>query len=437
MMRRLWLFLLPLLFLPSWTYALETSFGTLQLSDFLIGLYLVLVYLSVRRANERKRLLVDRPALLMVIFLWWAFISILLIPLRYDYSTNHELLYSLLKLGKLALYAGAAILTIRAVADNRAWQWFTWSLLAAGIVMGLSLLVFSGNPAQRLLPSQRTDWENTNVVSATMAIIISYHVGLALLRCGSRRWQLATYIGLIVMLLGTILAHGRGGWIAALVAVAYLLYRLQLKRGRSLVLVGLALTVVAYTQFPEFSARIDETFRPDPAYLAEYDAGLAGVDTGARLRYWTVEGAKLVQAPVTGRGFFHRGGLSGLDPVGSHNFFLQMFLETGWGGGVLVLSVFWRMWHQADANVGQNRQVSLPVKAAILAGFVGGLSGEYFYGGQTLLALLLTYAAVGRLPVGGGVVESYRTIQKQAQPMGAGDNTPEPSRLLPESLAEN
>jgi hypothetical protein len=40
----------------------------------------------------------------------------------------------------------------------------------------------------------------------------------------------------------------------------------------------------------------------------------------------------------------------------------------------------------------------VPTKAALVAAFVGGMSGEYFYGGLPLFTLLAVHAACGSLP---------------------------------------
>ncbi len=45
------------------------------------------------------------------------------------------------------------------------------------------------------------------------------------------------------------------------------------------------------------------------------------------------ESAKFPKSPIFGTGFYHRGEKSGLWLTGSHNFWIQMFLETGLVGG--------------------------------------------------------------------------------------------------------
>ena len=202
--------------------------------------------------------------------------------------------------------------------------------------------------------------------------------------------------------MGLFCSDGRGGWAAAALGLGYLFLRRGLSR-RTLVAIA-AVVVVAlycYSSYPAFRYQIDITFFPDEEYrklMAEYGSGIAGVDDGARLMTWTHEAAKFVNAPIFGSGFYHRGRLSGLWTTGSHNFFLQMFLETGAVGGVLVLVILAQMWRQAGSAAAGEAGLTLPLKAALVAAVAGGMSGEYFYGGIVLLSLLLVYAPAGALP---------------------------------------
>ena len=396
-MRRLWLFWLPLLFLPNLGYEQATPFGTLTLADFLIGPYLILVYFGSQHSRAPGKLRIDAIVPLLVAFLWWASISTLLLPLRYDYPDYHPLWFGLLKLGKLSLYGLAGVLTTKALADDEKRTGFYWSFLAAGVIVGVTLfltgnayentrLTASGSGAQVYLD---------NPVSAMMSILITFFAGSLLAGNGTPRWRRYASIGLIIMFLGFIMAEGRGGWLAALVGVLYLLSHVHLRRTLVASAVGLALVFYAYNQFPSFKEQVDRTLQPDMAYLERYQAGVFGIDDGARLITLKNEAPKLLDSPLLGRGFFHRGGLSGLFSTGSHNFFLQMFLETGVPGGLLVLAIFWRMWRHAAQPIPGSENLKLPVRAALIAAFVVGLSGEYFYGGMTLFTLLLAYAPVG------------------------------------------
>lgn len=396
-MRRLWLFWLPLLFLPTLGYEQTTPFGTLTLADFLIGPYLILVYVGSRQHGAPCKRRVDALLPLLIGFLWWAAISTLLLPLRYEYPTYHQLWFGLLKLGKLSLYALAGILTAKALAHDEHRGGFYWSLLMAGVVVGLTLFLSqnSYDELRILEPGKSTQVYQENPTSAMMSILISFVAGSLLAGNGTQRWRRYASIGLVVMFLGFIMAEGRGGWLAALAGVLYLFAHISFRRTFAASILGLGLVIFAYNQFPNFKHQVDRTLQPDVTYLERYRAGVFGVDDGARWITLKDEAPKVFDSPILGRGFFHRGGLSGLYLTGSHNFFLQMFLETGVPGGLLVLAVFWRMWRHAAQPVSGSENRKLPVRAALVAAFVVGLSGEYFYGGTTLLTLLLAYAPIG------------------------------------------
>lgn len=399
-MKNLWLLWLPLLFLPNWGTEQQTALGTLQISDYLIGPYIVLLVAAIGSGNQRERLLVHQLIPLMLVFIWWTVIATLLIPLRYDYVTNSVLFFSLLKIAKLILYTVAGLLTIKALATTRAWLAYNWSLLAAGFVVGLNLFITRNTFNELFLPGLVVERAyQDNPISALVSILIIYFLGLRLIGYGSQRWQRLAVLVLSTMTIGTFLSNGRGGWVAAFVGLVYILYRLKLRRTLLAVFIGIGLVLLAYRIFPTFEEQIEKTFWPERQYLERYDAGIAGIiDDGARLSLLRREGVKLVEAPILGRGFFHRGGESGLLWWGSHNFFAQIFLETGIVGGLLMLSIWWQMWRQGGLEVAQATDVELPVRAALLTAFTAGLSGEYYYGGMTLFTLLLVYGAMGRLP---------------------------------------
>ncbi|MDH5612560.1 MAG: O-antigen ligase family protein [Gammaproteobacteria bacterium] len=397
--KEIWLYILPLLFLPNMGLAQETSFGLLQLNDFIIWPYIFTVYLSISKINNRVKLYNKELIYFLFLFLLWSIFSSLCATLFNDYSAN-ELIFSMLKLAKLSLYAVASLLTITAISRNNINQQFNWSLLASLTVMSASLLFdrFIFYQESNSI-SDTIQFYTDNILSATMAILFSYLLGLLFTGYGSRWWQLTAKICLLLSIFGIALSNGRGGWIAILVSSIYIAYRLRMKQVIGFLSVCIVAIVTAYSIFPQFEDLVDRTIDPDPLYLAEYHSDLAGIETGGRWFYLKKEGIKVLDAPIFGTGFFHRGGETGLDPVGSHNFFVQMFLETGIIGGILAILVFFIMWKQAGRRMVVLNGGEIPTKAAISSAFVVGLSGEYFYGGMVLFTMLLSYGAVGRLPV--------------------------------------
>lgn len=393
-MRSLWLIFLPLLFLPNIGTSSTTAFGALEISDYLIGPYIGLVLLT-GRWGRRSQVAAILPA--AAGFFIWAFLSTATIWLRYEYGTDRELLFSLLKLAKLALYAVAGLLTAQALASAEERARFHWAVLAAGTVTGTALLSFP----EEAKHFSAMGYKASNAVSALTAMLVCYLGALLVTGQGTRRWRRAAGPALMILLLGFFLSRGRGGWVAAVVGAAYLLYHTGFRR-RVVQVVGVLSVVVisAYFSFPLFRNEVDKTLWPDQAYaqhMARYNSGVAGVDDGARLYSWASEAVKFMDAPLLGTGFFHRGGATRLWTTGSHNFWLQMFLETGVVGGALMLAVLWAMWRTAGTRVAREQGVTVPVRASLLAAFVGGISGEYLYGGMVLFTLLLVFAPAGGL----------------------------------------
>ena len=399
-MRSLWLAWLPLLFLPNFGLGGPTGFGTLELSDFLIAPFLALVALAGRR---RGPLTIHRLAPLLVGFAGWALLSTILVRERYGYPDHLAVIGGLLKLGKLVLYGTAGVLAARAIGDEGPWGWFPWALLAAGLVVAVALLQVQ-DPADAFhLSRAPAGYKAANAVSIMMAVLLCYLGGLWACGLGTPRWRSLAGPGLAVMALGFLLSRGRGGWVAALAGAAYIIYRRGLGPRLMVALLGaVAVTGVAYGTLPDFRTEVDRTIWPDPDALRWTQSGVGGFDDGARLNTWVHELGAFVRSPLLGTGFFHRGGASGLWATGSHNFFLQMFLETGLVGGLLVLGALLRMWRDAGSAPARSLGQDVPVRSALVAALVGGLTGEYFYGGMVLFTLLLVFAPIGGLgsPVG-------------------------------------
>ncbi|MDB5352386.1 MAG: O-antigen polymerase family protein [Planctomycetota bacterium] len=394
-MNFLWLAWLPLLFLPNLGVGGPTGFGTLELSDFLIGPFLALTALAGRR---RPRLMIQGLNLPLIGFVVWASFATVLIRERYGYPDHLAVIAGGLKLGKLTLYGVAGVLAARALTDETRRKQFSWALLVSGLVVAASLFWIQ-DPNDAMRPERaNAGYKAMNAVSVMMAVLLCYLGGLWVCGLGTRKWRALAGPGLLLMTLGFLLSHGRGGWIAALAGVAYFFYRRGFGTRLVVGLAGAAILIVAaYNTFPEFSNEVDRTIWPDEEYLNRYASGVGGFDDGARLQTWTHELGIFARSPLLGTGFFHRGGTSGLWLTGSHNFFIQMFLETGIVGGLLVFETLRRMWRLAGSAPARAINQDVPARSALVAAFVGGLTGEYYYGGMVLFTLLLIFAPVGGL----------------------------------------
>src|ERR1039458_2787220 len=396
-MSRLWLVCLPLIFLPNLGYATATPFGVLELSDYVVVLYL-LVLVFCRRVRYRSVASTLRPLLLG--FVAWAFFVTFLINVRYRYDDAFMIQFALLKLAKLSMYTLAGAATVSALRGVRNRQQYLWSLLAAGVVSAGSLIA-TGNSSTASKAAVLEGFKTTNAISVLLSILGCYLAVLWLSGHGSTKWRGATVLTLGLILAGSATSSGRGGWLGGIAGILYVLYRGGFK-WKSVVLLGvLALGIAfSYVRLPEFRKRVEKTLNPDFIFLTKYHVGIKGLDDGGRFSILLLSLPSVIDSPLLGRGFYNRGEEAGISKTGSHNFFLQMFLETGIVGGFMVLAIFFRLWRQAGAPASQRATLEIPLRAALLAAIVGGLSGEYFYGGVVLFSLFAVYAPVGALRLG-------------------------------------
>jgi O-antigen ligase len=393
--RRLWLFFFPLLFMPNAGFSHRTDFGVLEVCDYLIAPFIVLLIMTPSAKYEQR---VAKLNPLLWSFLVWALLSTLSIHFRYEYLDDLPILIgSCLKLARLALFAIAGVLIAKKLGDPRTRGEWLWSLLAALFMFSIGLLANSGN--RDVQPTDAIEgYKSYNAIIVSVSILCSYIAGLWIDNAGSRRWRQCASVSIAfaissVFISSSLSSHGRGGWLAFAAGFGYILWKRTqtLKTLAIIFIVGLA-SVTAYETLPNFQSLVDLTLSPSDG------TSLQSVDDGARFSTWVHEAPKLISAPVLGTGFYHRGGTSGLWDSGSHNFFLQMFLETGIVGGILMMSVFALTWRQAGLKTKSLNKISVATRAALITAIVGGMSGEYYYGGVSVLALFAVFAIAGALP---------------------------------------
>jgi hypothetical protein len=197
------------------------------------------------------------------------------------------------------------------------------------------------------------------------------------------------------MVLGAAGAHGRGGMLAGLAGLGYVVWRRGINGKTACVITATTIALAAsYVFLSTFREEVDTTLWPDPVHQAQYH-GVMVIDDGSRIYIWAHEAPKLLNYPLFGTGFYHRGGLSGLWSTAAHNFFIEIFLYTGLVGGVLLLAILWGMWKQASAPPVEQAGCGTALKAAMIAMVVGSMGGGYFYGGIVMFSLLAVYAPCG------------------------------------------
>jgi hypothetical protein len=395
---RVWLLFLPVLFLPDLGAGATTDVGIAELSDYLIVPFLGLVYYAGRRDGRGAwRGLIP----LLLAFVVWALLSTITIDLRYGYTQVYYIPFGLVKIGKLGAYALAGFYTARALEQDRTARLaYPWVLLAIGIFLSVSL-IYLRSLGRTPFHEARQGFQSSNAISVSLAMLMSWMMAYWAGDQRSPLWRTAVAIASPLLLVGSFLSDGRGGWVAALIGGVYGAWRLGVRPSLiGAAVVGIFVTFLTYEREVGFREQVDMTL--DPTQLSEVEASdfakVAGVDDGQRLRIWLHEAPKILVAPLLGSGMFHRGQRSTLWETGSHNHWIQMYLETGLVGGTLILMVMWRMWKISNSPMAMSANVNIAARAGLLAAFVGGMTGEYFYGGKALLVLLLVVAPALSLP---------------------------------------
>jgi len=414
-MKRLWLFYFPLLFLPSLGFSRQTPFGIIEISDFLIVPFIILLVITPSARYEQKLSQLNR---LLLVFLLWACLTTLSIPFRYDYLSVVPILVGcFLKLAKLSLYVTAGVFISKKLSDSTTRAQWLWSLIAALVMLSVGLVLSTNDPGMQSSTDALQGYKSYNAIIVSMAIMCTYVAGLWIDDIGSRKWRLGAAIALGAALCSIVASaslsnHGRGGWLGLIVGCGYFLWkRTATFKATSIALVLILTALIGYTAVPDFRSLVDSTISAEPAG-GEYS--VSGVNDGGRISTWSHEAPKWMNAPLLGTGFYHRGGESGLWDTGSHNFYIQIFLETGVIGGVLMILIFAQMWRQTGSSLALQQRIRTPTRAALIAAMMAGMSGEYFYGSAAVLVLFSGFAFTGSLPTFSLVhPRNYKSSAKQ------------------------
>jgi O-antigen ligase len=391
----LWLGILPLLYLPNFISA-DTGAGQLETCDFLIlPFFLVVLLLPRKTVKNTYAKFIIIPGLG---FLMWCLFGALMIFIVYDIqNVGTVVAFSLLKIGKFALYTITPLSIARRLVNSGLREDYMWALATCGIFLGLGVLtetaLFRGtSPKDKLIA-----FKALNLVSVSMAVLLVYLLAFLLSGGGSAQWRNYCKISLAVLGFGFTYTDGRGGWFAAASGIVYMAYHRGFLRRRTLSF--LILSVVAAVSFyfinPEFQRSVTHTFFPEAQYGGQY--AILPIDDGNRLIELNAALKNFSANLILGAGFYHRGAEVGLYRTSTHNFWIQMLFETGIVGFALLMTMFLRIWRHTNSNIGEAQKYSLATRSVLVTTFIGGLSGDYFYGGLALLSVMLCYAPLGSM----------------------------------------
>jgi O-antigen ligase len=391
-----WLLILPLLFIPSDILLLEkNAMGTIQVMD--IFLLLTSPFWLLKFIIRKKNTNLKNLRRVFLIFIFICFTSVIIIQLKFNYVDNFYFNFSLLKFLKFSIYVLFGLFIMDRFQNK---DLVLYNRNKHIIIIVISLIIITNFLAGNIGSTNVEYWNDfsefksyttANGISVTLAILSSSIIPYLFTTISKFK---LIYLGLIIAAL--IMSGGRGGFVAFAVAlIYYFLKYLTLPNKVKTLFLGCFAIGVLYIFIPEVKFQIDRTIFPDQDFLRYNNMGAAGLDDGKRISGFFKSFPDWYNQTLFGYGFFHRGGLSDLKSWGSHNFYLQMLLEVGLIGFISLLYVFSTIRKKIIHL--QFVTISNSMSLGLISAFVGGLSGEYFYGSEALMAFMILIIPIGAL----------------------------------------
>jgi O-antigen ligase len=364
--------------------------GTLELMDLIIIPFILFVIIG----KQGKGILISkRFTIIILFFIFWITLGVLFLPLRYNYPNFKIFYFSILKVAKFTMYVVTGLLIIR-VFSLKYFNRYFFSLIVTGLLISISIVYVKLNVNP--LVARSVIFSADNVMSAGMCLLLAFLTPFVFKNNFNLFLSTFLKIGFPIMLLGLLLSEGRGGMIAYFISVIYFLrnkfYKLRFSLG---ILLGVLMIVGFFFMFEEFQYEVLRTFGYSQEYnikMQKNNAGIGGIDDGKRLSGIIVSIGSVLETPIMGTGFYHRGWKTSLMAAGSHNFWLQMLLETGLVGFLLVINLARNCWIITNRIKSVDYRLSESFKMVLIAAFIVLNSGEYFYAGEALMMFFLLLA---------------------------------------------
>ncbi len=356
--------------------------GQVNAADKLMVPAFVTLALFARRLPPTPMERYARPLLVFVLI---ALVSSVSVPLRFPSADPNVAVMGVLRMAKFSGYALLAFASLRCFASSTYRKtvvagWATGVVLMSGVLVYQALILDQG-----LRDSTRTDLLLGNPTSVALACVVVSAVSL--LASGRlpnlQSWVLAS--ATLAGVVGMIFSQGRGGWVSLIVGSAFMVRRIRLRYVVAAATVAL-LVVAAAANSASVSSNLKRLIVEEQGYSASGEDAESTIDDGSRIQTWVFESSKLAEHPFLGFGIFHRGGASSLWSTGSHNFFLQMFLEAGLFGGGAFLWFVWTLWSGTRTLHGES---GVGARAVLVTMAAGAMGGEYFYGDAPLYCFLI------------------------------------------------
>ena len=243
--------------------------------------------------------------------------------------------------------------------------------------------------ASLVIGSER--WEDPNEFATSLILPLALALGLFVY--GRKLWRVLGGVCVIMMGVAIFLSGSRGGAIGAFIATAMLMKRLKWRtRLKLIVAVALAISIVS-------------CFNPHLVIRFSLQDVLVSGGAG-RFAIWQVGWNAFVKKPLFGYGynnFSHAYEIARVDfpQTGyfvrpfqvAHNIYLQVLVELGLLGGVIILAAIWQHW-KTLRNFSGHAKLAKPLEAALLGVCISGvnlgiLAAKPFWWLLTLLVILL------------------------------------------------
>jgi len=356
--------------------------GQITLADKLLVPAFVTLAMFARRLPSTPMEPFVRP---LIAFLLIALVSSVSVPLRFPTADPNVAVMGVLRMAKFSGYALLAFASLRCFASPT-YRKTVVAAWAVGVVLMSGVLVYQALILdQGLRGLQRMDLLFGNPTSVALACIVVTSLSVLFSGSLSRRgsWVLAAVTTTAVI--GMVFSQGRGGWLSLLIGAGFMVRKIRVRYVVTALSIGLIVATAA-SNSQSVNRNLERLIVEETDYSVSGEEAESTLDDGGRIQTWVHEGAKLAEHPLLGFGIFHRGGASPLWSTGSHNFFLQMFLESGLLGGGAFLWFFWTLWRATQRLQGQ---AGIGTRAVILTVVSGALGGEYLYGDAPLYCFII------------------------------------------------
>jgi hypothetical protein len=363
--------------------------GDVDLCDLLLVLTLPALYLYTRNLDSGPYAPVQRAVMRFALI---ATISTVSIPLRYGYPDLSKMAYCLTLLAKSACWTTHALLVARLVLSRREGRAVDAALVVGGLVT-LGFFISQGGEGSVFSPFDLY-WIGNSLGAGLACIAFGVLVRWLSGPSGDFRGWMQVVILLVLSAILTV-SEARIALILLVAAIAGLAVFLRPAIGLTLVSALAAVSVAAASFIPAVQDTLRRTFVQTESYSG---VETLDVDDGARIGTWLHEAPKLLDAPILGAGYFHRntgfGSLSELWATGSHNYWLQMFLETGLLGGTAALLVVVELFKLRRLFDPRQRALRIGYGISVMLGFAISTTGEYLAGGFSTTGFFLGPALI-------------------------------------------